>query len=103
MKWRVLAAFLFAWLVFAGIESLSVIEQPAIPPQLSVQEAPECALLPAVQRADEVHLAESAHPAPVQLASVPSLPLCSSNGTPLLSISYYRAAYQAFHFSDSAG
>ena len=103
MKWRILAAILFAWLIFAGMQSLSVAEQPGIPPQLSALCAEECTLPPATQQMKTDALRESSQPAVVSTAPAPQPLLCSSNGTPLLSQSYVRTAYQAFHFSDCAG
>ena len=101
MKWRVLAAILFAWLIFAGMQSLSDAKQPSIPPQLSALSAPECTLPPTVQSA-RGELPVAPYP-PASNAPAPHPLLCSSNGTPLLSQRYVRTAYHAFHFSDCAG
>jgi len=104
MKGRLLTAFLFAFFLFLGIRQFGVTEPPAVPPTLSVAtQQRECAL-PAVK----TKIAEDTVAAPARtdlqehISCAPVL-ICSHNGTPLLSQSYYRTAYQAFHFSDSAG
>ena len=103
MKSRLIVALLFAALMYVGIQQLGEASPPAIPPQLAVMQAEEvCSLPPALQTAPEATL-HTARLLPVLCALQLPAPVCSSNGTPLLSQSYYRAAYQAFHFSDSAG
>lgn len=103
MKGRLIVAFLFALFIYLGTQQLSEAQPPAIPPQLAViQDEHDCTLPSRLPTAPKTVL-QTARLMPVFCAQRASVPVCSSNGTPLLSQSYYRSAYQAFHFSDSAG
>ena len=103
MKGRLLLALLFALLLFLGMQALGEAQPPAVSPQLSLRVLQETgALPPPVRKAAPAALSKEKVLPQTNALPQPAL-VFTASGIPLLSLQYYRAAYQAFHFSDSAG
>lgn len=99
MKGRLLAAIVFAALMYFGMGQLNTLQPPP----------PAAHLLSPVQAECALPVQEHKLCAPVS----PVLPQCSEyalypqalafRDAPLLLASYHRTVYQAFHYSDCAG
>lgn len=106
MKGRLLFALMFAALMALGISSLYELqaEADAMSPcakAAAYMPALPGAVPPGVQ--EEAPLPVKALPRSSLTQDKPSAPPCCKYGAPLIDTSYYRAFYQAFHFSDRAG
>ncbi len=105
MKGKALFAALFVAVLWLSLHMLAQAQAERDASMPLPRTAVQAVLPPAPQKKDaagEPGALPEALPRQ-ERRELPPAPVCSRNGTPVLKACYFRAAYEAFHFSDRAG